>query len=192
MNRGAYSLLTRLLASCHTDTFRIPLPPDLPPSYAGRAISFTYTLTLGTNRIDRSRSATSARSASGASGQKSRLIRIPFRVYNHVSVTGAPAFFDLGNPVVKTKDEAVVREESEVQDWTGGLKRRNSGKTGLGERGPTNATKKESGEYATLGRCASPQLTLRPTHSRSALRVRVVRAPAALLVRRLERARLRL
>ncbi|PWN44628.1 Rgp1-domain-containing protein [Ceraceosorus guamensis] len=98
-------------------SFRIPLPADLPPSYTGRAISFTYTLTLGTNRVDHAapRSAGSngrfAQSQGSKQQQRSRLIRIPLRIYNHVSVSGATHFFDLTNPVVYRKDESVVREE---------------------------------------------------------------------------------
>lgn len=89
-------------------TFRIPLPPDLPPSYTGRAISFAYTLTLGTNRL--------ARTKRGTVEQKSRLVRIPLRVYNLVSITGITSFFDLTNPIVNLKDLAESKEEGgEVQ-----------------------------------------------------------------------------
>lgn len=101
------------------DSFRIPLPADLPPSYTGRAISFTYTLTLGTNRVDHAvpRSAGSngrfSQKQSSKQEQRSRLIRIPLRIYNHVSVSGATHFFDLTNPVVYRRDESVVREETD-------------------------------------------------------------------------------
>lgn len=69
----------------------------------GKSFSFTYTLTLGTNRLVKSKR------GGGVTEQKSRLVRIPLRVYNLVSVTGVTAFFDLTNPVVNLKDEAVVK-----------------------------------------------------------------------------------
>ncbi|PWO00113.1 Rgp1-domain-containing protein [Tilletiopsis washingtonensis] len=88
-------------------TFRLPLPPDLPPSYSGRSISFNYTLTLGTNRLD-----TSSSSGGSSGRQRSRLIRIPLRIYNHVAPTGTTLFFDLQNPVV-WKSSAHVDEEAD-------------------------------------------------------------------------------
>jgi hypothetical protein len=96
-------------SSCarETDTFRLPLPPDLPPSYSGRSISFNYTLTLGTNRLD-----TSSSSGGSSGRQRSRLIRIPLRIYNHVAPTGTTLFFDLQNPVV-WKSSAHVDEEAD-------------------------------------------------------------------------------
>lgn len=90
------------------DSFRIPLPPDLPPSYMGKSFSFTYTLTLGTNRLVKSKKG-GGRGGGGGNEQKSRLVRIPLRIYNLVSVTGVTAFFDLTNPVVNLRDEAVVK-----------------------------------------------------------------------------------
>lgn len=93
-----------------TYSFSIRLPADLPPSYFGRAVSFKYELIVGTNRLDRSRS------AAGSGHQRSRLIRIPLRIYNHVGVTEARPFFDLTNPVILLKDEAIVREEGGGQE----------------------------------------------------------------------------
>jgi hypothetical protein len=84
-------------------TFRIPLPPDLPPSYSGRSISFVYTLTLGTNRL--------VRTKRGTIEPKSRLVRIPLRIYNLVNITGVTSFFDLTNPIINVKDHAETREE---------------------------------------------------------------------------------
>lgn len=90
-----------------SDSFRIRLPLDLPPSFQGRSIKFTYNLTIGTNRLDPT--------SRNRQGQKSRLIQIPVRVYNHVSVSGARPFYDLMNPVMYVKDEAFTRCEDEEQ-----------------------------------------------------------------------------
>lgn len=59
---------------------------------------------IGTNRIDRSRAAASM------DHQRSRLIKVPLRVYNHVNITGAAPFFDLGNPIIVLKDQSQVQE----------------------------------------------------------------------------------
>lgn len=90
-------------------TFRVPLPPDLPPSYVGRAISFSYTLTLGTNRLSRNKR--------GIVEQKSRLVRIPMRVYNHINISGMTVFYDLTNPIVNQRDESIVKgEEGDLEN----------------------------------------------------------------------------
>lgn len=91
-------------------TFRVPLPPDLPPSYVGKAISFSYTLTLGTNRLTRNKR--------GTMEQKSRLVRIPMRVYNHINISGMTTFYDLTNPIINQRDEAVVKSEDMHIDQT--------------------------------------------------------------------------
>lgn len=45
--------------------------------------------------------------------QHSRLIRIPVRIYNHVSVTGVRPFYDLTNPIIWTQDEAKITSEDD-------------------------------------------------------------------------------
>ncbi|KAK0566395.1 Golgi membrane exchange factor (Ric1p-Rgp1p) subunit [Tilletia horrida] len=91
-----------------TYSFRLPLPLDLPPSYLGRSIQFTYTLTIGVN----------SSSHAGSSGiglstaAQARLFSIPIRLYNNVALPhGEPAFWDLGNPVIKGRDEGIVTLE---------------------------------------------------------------------------------
>lgn len=95
--------LTLAPGESRTYTFQIPLPIDLPPSYHGTSIRFKYTLTLGTNRVE-----TAERGASARTQQKSRLIQIPIRVYNHVGAAGFRPFYDLMNPVILTRDQATV------------------------------------------------------------------------------------
>lgn len=56
------------------DTYSVRLPSALPPTYRGRTFKFSYNLVVGTCRGR----------AAGADSQ-SRLLRIPLRVYNHVS-----------------------------------------------------------------------------------------------------------
>ena len=59
------------------DTFTLRLPGDLPPSFRGKAISFTYNFMVGTNRV--------SENGRGEYTQQSRLVRVPVRMYNHVS-----------------------------------------------------------------------------------------------------------
>ncbi len=114
-------------------SFKLPLPPDLPPSYLGRSISFTYTLSIGTNRLDFSSTSLSDSGAAGGGGgkrsvqHKSRMIQIPIRVYNHVSYTGARPFWDLLNPVIWTRDGAEVLPIERASDGSGGSAAAGSG-----------------------------------------------------------------
>ncbi|EPQ30115.1 uncharacterized protein PFL1_02232 [Pseudozyma flocculosa PF-1] len=88
-------------------TFRLQLPVDLPPSYHGKSIKFQYNLSIGTNKLD---TAVNARQA-----QRSRLIQVPIRVYNHVTTSGIRPFYDLMNPIILLREQAVV----EADDGTG-------------------------------------------------------------------------
>lgn len=108
-----------------TFSFSLQLPADLPPSYFGKAVRFTYELVVGTNRLDSKR---------GSGGQRSRLIKVPLRLYNHVNVTGAKPFFDLCNPVILMKDEATIREEEDADAQE--LAKSNQG-SDLGAKSPT-------------------------------------------------------
>lgn len=47
--------------------------------------------------------------------QHSRLIRIPVRIYNHVSVTGVRPFYDLTNPIIWSQDEAKITSEDDPE-----------------------------------------------------------------------------
>ncbi|CAD6884644.1 unnamed protein product [Tilletia controversa] len=92
-----------------TYSFRLPLPLDLPPTFLGRSIQFTYTLTIGVNR---SPDSSVSPALSGPSAPKSKLFNIPIRLYNNVALPhGEPAFWDLGNPVIKGRDEGMVKHE---------------------------------------------------------------------------------
>ncbi|KAK0528295.1 Golgi membrane exchange factor (Ric1p-Rgp1p) subunit [Tilletia horrida] len=93
-----------------TYSFRLPLPLDLPPSFLGRSIQFTYTLTIGINRS--TNVSPNSPSLNGIGTPKSRLFTIPVRLYNNVALPhGEPAFWDLGNPVIKGRDEGMVQYE---------------------------------------------------------------------------------
>ncbi|KAJ8652306.1 hypothetical protein O0I10_012079 [Lichtheimia ornata] len=83
-------------------SYKLKLPNDIPPSHRGKAIRFTYSLVVGTQRANTT--------PSGGQGQ---VVQIPFRVLNHVSEDGSRPIYDLMNPVVMYKDEAIVEAFSE-------------------------------------------------------------------------------
>lgn len=69
------------LTTTFVDTFNIRIPADLPPSFRGKAIKFSYHFVVGTNRIS-----LGTKISSGAAGDKQvgQVMRVPVRVYNHV------------------------------------------------------------------------------------------------------------
>ncbi|KDE09521.1 hypothetical protein MVLG_00419 [Microbotryum lychnidis-dioicae p1A1 Lamole] len=90
-------------------TFSIRIPADLPPSFRGKSIKFSYHLVVGTNRTRIGGINSMAAKSCAAREATSRVIRVPVRVYNHVGVTGARPFYDLTNPIVYHRDEATVQ-----------------------------------------------------------------------------------
>lgn len=85
-------------------TYKIQLPNDIPPSHRGKAIRFNYYLVVGTQRSTPSSSTVKQQ---GGGGQ---VVQIRFRVLNHVSEDGSRPIYDLMNPVVQYKDQAIVDE----------------------------------------------------------------------------------
>ncbi|KAM0756310.1 Rgp1-domain-containing protein [Meredithblackwellia eburnea MCA 4105] len=81
--------------------FSIRVPADLPPSFRGKSIKFSYHLVVGTNR-------TTIGPAAANLPSRSRVMRVPIRMYNHVGVSGARPFYDLTNPIVYNRDEATT------------------------------------------------------------------------------------
>ncbi|KAI0321472.1 Rgp1-domain-containing protein, partial [Amylostereum chailletii] len=66
-------------------TYTVPLPEWLPPTYKGRAVKFAYQLAVG-----------ACRALPGpGSGSNSRVMKVPIRVYNHVSVERSHKPYDL-------------------------------------------------------------------------------------------------
>ncbi|KAK4057024.1 Golgi membrane exchange factor (Ric1p-Rgp1p) subunit [Microbotryomycetes sp. JL221] len=91
-----------------TYTFSIRIPADLPPSFRGRSIKFNYNLVVGTSRTKLGTVTSPAAALGAARDATSRVMRVPIRVYNHVGVTGARPFYDLTNPIVYHRDEAII------------------------------------------------------------------------------------
>ncbi|RHZ53330.1 hypothetical protein Glove_443g57 [Diversispora epigaea] len=77
-----------------TYTYETRLPTDLPPSHRGKSIRFQYNLIIGTHR--------------GGLNHQSNIVQMPFRVFNYVSEDGSRPVYDLMNPVVIYKDDAII------------------------------------------------------------------------------------
>ncbi|RDX43957.1 Rgp1-domain-containing protein [Lentinus brumalis] len=79
-----------------TYTYSLTLPENLPPTFRGRALKFSYQFILGICR-----SGTGAPGASPTSN--SRVMKVPIRVYNNVAVGRASSAYNLLWPVVSQR-----------------------------------------------------------------------------------------
>ncbi|KZT09076.1 Rgp1-domain-containing protein [Laetiporus sulphureus 93-53] len=79
-------------------TYTLVLPENLPPTYKGRALRFSYQFILG---VCRASSSGGRRPSAGGLGanSSSRVMKVPIRVYNHVTVGRPPCPYDLLWPV---------------------------------------------------------------------------------------------
>ncbi|KAG9310308.1 Rgp1-domain-containing protein [Chiua virens] len=93
--------LTLAPGESRTYTYTVSLPDNLPPTFRGRALKFSYELVIGTCRA--SASAMRSSSSLGPTGANSisRVMKVPIRVYNHVAVGRVPKPYDLLWPVRK-------------------------------------------------------------------------------------------
>ncbi|KAF7296663.1 hypothetical protein HMN09_01075100 [Mycena chlorophos] len=83
-------------------TYTIALPAHLPPTFRGRTMRFSYELVVGVCR---------ASGGSKTDAGISRIMKVPIRVYSHVSVTRPPRPYDLLWPVARRipSDEGVPK-----------------------------------------------------------------------------------
>lgn len=68
------------------DTYTLPLPDNLPPTFKGRSLKFSYQFVVGTCRAGSSPHSPTGVGKSGSSGANSvsRVMKVPIRVYNNV------------------------------------------------------------------------------------------------------------
>lgn len=65
-------------SSCKSsDTYSLPLPKNLPPTFKGRTFRFSYEFVIGVCRA--------GASLGNSTANHSRVMKIPVRVYNHVN-----------------------------------------------------------------------------------------------------------
>jgi RAB6A-GEF complex partner protein 2 len=78
------------------DTYTVMLPANLPPTYKGRGMKFGYELVVGTCRagsVYPQQSSTRFAKSQVSKGGVSRVMKVPIRVYNHVSGKEKPSYF---------------------------------------------------------------------------------------------------
>ncbi|KAI0809293.1 Rgp1-domain-containing protein [Irpex lacteus] len=68
-------------------TYELDLPHNLPPSYRGRTLKLSYEFIIGICR--------SSTSSSTGPGSSSRVVKVPIRIYNHVSLGAKQIPYDL-------------------------------------------------------------------------------------------------
>ena len=88
--RSAVPLGVSVFLTSHPiDTYTLPLPANLPPTYKGRMLKFTYHLVVGVCRAAPTPSLGSGYAGHGLPGggkgaSTSRVMRVPIRIYNSV------------------------------------------------------------------------------------------------------------
>ncbi|OCH94164.1 Rgp1-domain-containing protein [Obba rivulosa] len=83
-------------------TYSIALPENLPPTHKGRVLRFSYQFVLG---ICRAATASGSASAAGANSS-SRVMKVPIRIYNYISVGKPPSPYDLLWPLSSWKTKS--------------------------------------------------------------------------------------
>ncbi|KAH0838701.1 Rgp1-domain-containing protein [Lanmaoa asiatica] len=84
-----------------TYTYTVSLPNNLPPTFRGRALKFSYELVIGTCRASASGMRSSSSLGPTGANSISRVMKVPIRVYNHVAAGKVPRPYDLLWPVGK-------------------------------------------------------------------------------------------
>ncbi|KXN88037.1 Protein sat1 [Leucoagaricus sp. SymC.cos] len=100
-------------------TYTIKLPDVLPPTYKGRALRFSYELVVGTCRAG---SSSSNKQSYGNAGVNSisRVMKVPIRIYNHVTVDRPPRPYDILWPVSRNRLSGLGKgKEKELPETQG-------------------------------------------------------------------------
>ncbi|GJJ07832.1 hypothetical protein Clacol_002037 [Clathrus columnatus] len=100
-------------------TYTIDLPTVLPPTFKGRSMRFSYQFTVGTCRATSGLLTNSG--GGGGNVQASRVMRVPIRVYNNVSVNSLPRPYDLLWPILQRREKAVVGVTEETKKGKGAI-----------------------------------------------------------------------
>ncbi|KAF9552700.1 Rgp1-domain-containing protein [Agrocybe pediades] len=96
-------------------TYTVRLPENLPPTFKGKALKFSYELVVGTCRAGPSGSG--GASGGGVSANSiSRVMKVPVRVYNYVAVGRSLKPYDLLWPVGRRQDAGMPGWEAKVKE----------------------------------------------------------------------------
>lgn len=101
-------------------TYSIMLPENLPPTFKGKCLKFSYELVIGTCRAASSSPSASVGSAPRSANSVSRIMKVPIRVYNHVVVGRTPRPYDLLWPVSKRIGPSLAESQGKVVEEAGG------------------------------------------------------------------------
>ncbi|KAI9460135.1 Rgp1-domain-containing protein [Lactarius psammicola] len=85
--------------------YTVTLPPNLPPTYRGRSLRFSYQLSVG-----------ACRATAGSPSSQSRVMKVPIRIYNHVSVSQPPRWYDLFTGSIEYGEKLVEKIEEKPRD----------------------------------------------------------------------------
>ncbi|KIM39016.1 hypothetical protein M413DRAFT_447380 [Hebeloma cylindrosporum] len=88
--------------------YTVRLPDNLPPTFKGKSLRFSYELVVGTCR------AGSSAGAGVSANSISRVMKVPIRVYNNVSVGRSLRPYDLLWPVSRRQDVGMPGTEAKV------------------------------------------------------------------------------
>ncbi|KAF9242341.1 Rgp1-domain-containing protein [Melanogaster broomeanus] len=86
-----------------TYTYTLLLPENLPPTFRGRSLKFSYELVIGTCRAGASAMRSSSSLGPTGANSISRVMKVPIRVYNNVIVGKTQRPYDLLCPVAKRR-----------------------------------------------------------------------------------------
>ncbi|KAF8907707.1 Rgp1-domain-containing protein [Gymnopilus junonius] len=91
-------------------TYTIKVPENLPPTFKGKALKFSYEFVVGICRAGHSGTGGGPASADSIS----RVMKVPIRVYNHVAVGPSLKPYDLLWPVNRRQDAGMPGTEARV------------------------------------------------------------------------------
>ncbi|TEB35252.1 hypothetical protein FA13DRAFT_1788822 [Coprinellus micaceus] len=97
-------------------TYTVNLPDNLPPTFRGKAIHFSYELVVGLCRSGQSDSLAADGLAEHGGANVSKLMKVPIRMYNNVVVEHPPKPYNLLWPVDKRMDLAMPSSQATVTE----------------------------------------------------------------------------
>ncbi|KAF8525087.1 Rgp1-domain-containing protein [Hysterangium stoloniferum] len=144
-------------------SYTLDLPVNLPPTFKGRAFRFSYELVVGICRAS-----TPFAPSKHTERRRSRVMRVPIRVYNNVTVGQSPSPYDLLWPVARRREKAAVGRTDEVKKEKGVVKPRRSLTLSYGNsthNGAVKATGSFEGVQAYAVRMLAGEAEFEPAES---------------------------
>ncbi|KAF8845538.1 Rgp1-domain-containing protein [Paxillus ammoniavirescens] len=90
-----------------TYTYTLLLPENLPPTFRGRSLKISYELVIGTCRASSSAMRSSSSLGPTGANSTSRVMKVPIRVYNNVTIGKIQRPYDLLWPVAKRRVHSI-------------------------------------------------------------------------------------